>query len=280
MTSHSVSATIPRNREPIQSLWIGDSLSAVERLCVDSFLANGHPFHLYAYADLGNVPSGATICDAREILPEEKIFRVRRGDKRHVGALGIFADWFRWKLLLVRGGWWADMDMVCLRPLDFPNEIVFGEEAGRGAVIGIMRFPAGHQVLSDITARCERPYSPSPWSPPMERWRMLVRRLRYGNRPDATTFGQIGAPLLRMAVAHHGLQRFACPPQYFYPVPSDKWRDIFDGTLKGGMSGLDEAYCLHLWNEGMRYSHFDKNGKFPADSVFEILRSRYAPVGD
>ena len=34
---------------PIQSLWIGDRLSALERLSIRSFLANGHGFDLYTY---------------------------------------------------------------------------------------------------------------------------------------------------------------------------------------------------------------------------------------
>ena len=31
----------------IQSLWIGDRLSVMERLCIQSFLDQGHQFHLY-----------------------------------------------------------------------------------------------------------------------------------------------------------------------------------------------------------------------------------------
>ena len=45
----------------IQSLWIGDRLSVMERLCIQSFLDQGHQFHLYLYAPCDRVPAGATI---------------------------------------------------------------------------------------------------------------------------------------------------------------------------------------------------------------------------
>ena len=37
----------------IQSLWIGDDLTNLEKLCVQSFIDHGHEFHLYTYADIG-----------------------------------------------------------------------------------------------------------------------------------------------------------------------------------------------------------------------------------
>lgn len=56
-------------REPlpvIQSLWIGGSLSVMEQLCITSFLKNGHPFHLYTYEDVKNIPDGTIVKDAED----------------------------------------------------------------------------------------------------------------------------------------------------------------------------------------------------------------------
>ena len=60
-------------------LWIGSRLSALERLSIASFLANGHPVHLYAYGPIEGIPAGTTLRDAREILPESEVFTYSEG---------------------------------------------------------------------------------------------------------------------------------------------------------------------------------------------------------
>ena len=40
----------------VQSLWIGNALSELEILSINSFLKNSHDFHLYVYDDIKNVP--------------------------------------------------------------------------------------------------------------------------------------------------------------------------------------------------------------------------------
>ena len=60
----------------VQGLWMGGRLSALERLCVRSFCAHGHEFHLYHYDELENVPriEGLRLMDAREVLPRAQVY--------------------------------------------------------------------------------------------------------------------------------------------------------------------------------------------------------------
>ena len=74
----------------------------MEQLCIQSYLALDYPVHLYCYNPLEGVPAGTTICDGREILPAEEIFSHRSGSEE--GSPAAFADCFRYKLLLERGG--------------------------------------------------------------------------------------------------------------------------------------------------------------------------------
>lgn len=104
----------------IQSLWIGESLSVMEQLSITSFLSNGHEFHLYAYDDVKNVPEGTVLKDASEIISPDKIFKYKDHD-----SYAGFANLFRYTLLLERGQWWVDTDVVCLSPLDFKQRYVF-----------------------------------------------------------------------------------------------------------------------------------------------------------
>ena len=137
----------------IQGLWIGEALSTMERLSIASFLAHGHEYHLYTYEDVKNVPAGTHIRDANEILPASAIFQYRE-QKSFSG----FANYFRYKLLLERGGWWCDLDVVALRPFDFSAEYVFGEETTgslQPAVnSGVIRAPQGASLLRFAWERC------------------------------------------------------------------------------------------------------------------------------
>ena len=107
--------------EIINSLWIGLPLSLMERLSITSFLQNSHEYHLYRYDEIANVPDGTVLRDAAEILPASEIFYYRRGGGR--GSVAAFADLFRYKLLLEKGGWWVDTDMVVCRRFISPNPL-------------------------------------------------------------------------------------------------------------------------------------------------------------
>ena len=96
----------------MQSLWIGNALSMMEQLSIASFLANGHEYHLYNYEDIENAPDGTVLKAADQILPESMIFKY----KAYPSYAG-FSNFFRYKLLLTKGGWWVDTDLVCLRPV-------------------------------------------------------------------------------------------------------------------------------------------------------------------
>src|SRR5690242_13762176 len=104
----------------IQGLWIGPELSVMEQLSISSFLLNLHEYHLYAYDEPKNIPAGTIVKDAAEILPASRVFQYK-----HFPTYAGFANFYRYKLLFERGGWWADTDTICLKPFDFPEPHVF-----------------------------------------------------------------------------------------------------------------------------------------------------------
>ena len=97
----------------IQSLWIGNELSNIEKLCINSYIKNGHTFHLYTYDEIKNVPKECVIKDAQEILPKDDIFAYNSGLGK--GSFSAFSNYFRYKLLELKGNWWTDTDIVCLK---------------------------------------------------------------------------------------------------------------------------------------------------------------------
>src|SRR3954451_15656251 len=148
---------IPTTRHPpIQGLWVRGSLPPIQELSIRSFLSNGHDYHLYSYDEIPNLPPGARLLPATLILPEEKIFRMQGGSGFR-NNLAPFADVFRYKLLLERGGWWVDLDFVCLRPFDFAAEWVFASERARDGshvkAISIIKAPAGSLLMAELYER-------------------------------------------------------------------------------------------------------------------------------
>ncbi len=106
------------NKIIIQGLWIGDKLSPFEYASIKSWLNNGFEYHLYIYDCLENIPNGTTIKDANEILPRDTI-------KLYRECYSIFADVFRYKLLLDKGGIWADCDLYCIRNFNIDKQYCF-----------------------------------------------------------------------------------------------------------------------------------------------------------
>src|SRR5229473_6890984 len=113
----------------------------MEELSIRSFLAHGHEYHLYTYGPVKNVPGGAVLKDANEIIPSARLFTYREHD-----TYSGFSNYFRYRLLLEKGGWWVDTDLVCLKPFDFVEDYVFSSEQACGQQFincGAIRAPAG-----------------------------------------------------------------------------------------------------------------------------------------
>jgi mannosyltransferase OCH1-like enzyme len=100
--------------------------------------------------------------DASEILPAARIFKYREYD-----TYAGFANFFRYKLLLERGGWWVDLDVVCLKSFRFLSEYVFASEIDTGVAKitnCVMRTPAGSQILKHAWQICETAKRTTPGS--------------------------------------------------------------------------------------------------------------------
>lgn len=256
----------------IQMFWHGPALTRIERLCMQSFLDHGHPVHLYGYEPPENAPGGVQILDAEEILSRKSLFRHPK-----TGSMAIFADWFRYRVLHEKGGIWADTDVVCLRPIDYPRQELFAwqdPEVINNAIIGL---PVGHDLASIMAECCNHPNKIRPFDGLAMRLRKLRRRWFEGNLRENVEWGENG-PLGFTRVAHfYGYSKLALPSWHFYPVYYDDWFKVFDGTLKADSELLERATALHLWNEMMRREPgFDKNGRFPGGSLFEHLCARHS----
>jgi hypothetical protein len=232
----------------MQSVWVGPRLSILERLCIESFLQNGHPFHLYVYEDVAGVPAGTDLRDGNQILPASRIFQYYE----HASYAG-FSNFFRYKLLLDRGGWYTDTDMVCLRPFDFESEYVFasqGIHTPRLVSCGVMKVPPRSEIMLRAWNACRA---------------MDTSTLRWGVS---------GPALIHRLVEECALQQSVEPPETFLPIDYPDWERAvqIDDFVPAG-------FGIHLWNEMWRRAGFDKEAAYPADCLYERLKRRYGING-
>ena len=231
----------------IQGLWVGPELSVMERLSIASFRQNGHEYHLYVYDEPKNVPSGTVIADANQILPASSIFQYKQRP-----SYAGFSNFFRYKLLLERGGWWVDTDTICLKEFDFPDEYVFSSEIARGSEVinsGIIKAPAGSDVMSYAWGICET------------------------KNPEDLVWGETGPRLMAEAVRKCSLEKFVQPHQVFCPIGYAEWHKLLESEPE---SPFDErSYAIHLWNEMWRASGQDKNAEYDESCIYELLKRRY-----
>lgn len=147
----------------VNALWIGSRLSIIELLTIHSFVRHGHDFHLWTYYPIENLPDSVFIRDANQIIPQKDIIVRKYTDpvtgvgKGSVGA--PFSDLFRYKLLFEEGGWWVDMDVTCLRPLDFSEPYFFRNHSILDVIGNVMKCPKGSELMrrtyEETRVRCD-----------------------------------------------------------------------------------------------------------------------------
>jgi len=233
----------------IQGLWIGAELSVMEQLSIASFLSHGHEYHLYVYDDVRNIPAGTVVKDGNEILPAAKIFQYQQN-----ASYAGFSNFFRYKLLLERGGWWSDTDNVCLRPFDFSDDYVFATEVCDGVEVvssGIMKSPIASEAMGHAWEICQ------------------------SKDPAKLKWGETGPRLTAEIVRKYSLGKYLKSHNFFCPLGYQEWQKLLEPQAEESV--IANSYCVHLWNEMWRGERQDKNAAYDPSCLYERLKRRYLP---
>lgn len=262
----------------IQTLWIGEELTTMERLCAESFIQNGHDFHIYTYGDLRNTPRGIELKDAASIIPPEKIFKY----KDHNSYAG-FSNIFRYKLLRDRGNVWVDFDVICLRPFDSDADYFFSgvlkedesrtDDAQVTGMAGQLKTLLGRWSIFLAPSRYQRVGSCVIKAPRNSEIMEYCYRESLKPDPSQLTWGQIGPKLITRAIARFDMWRHVEPPETFAPIKHWDWKNIINGNID--ISALQHSRSVHLFNEMWRREGLDKSATFPENSLYEQLKERY-----
>lgn len=232
----------------VQGLWIGPALSVMERLSIASFLAHGHEYHLYVYDEVKHIPQGALVRDANEILPSSMIFQYQ-----HSKSYAGFANFFRYKLLLENGGWWADLDIICLRPFSFPEAYVFASERNNEdaqiATSGVIKTPLASEVMAFAWQTCQ------------------------SKDPEQLKWGETGPRLIEEAIRLFSLEEYLKPFQVFCPLGYLDWDKVLEPDAN--LAFDQTTYAIHLWNEMWRRENRNKEDQYHPDCLYERLKKQY-----
>tara|TARA_B110001450_G_C17665818_1_gene499449 strand:- start:2033 stop:2803 length:771 start_codon:yes stop_codon:yes gene_type:complete len=247
----------------VQSLWIGDSLTDMEVYCIKSFQKHGFKFHLYTYGKVKRIPNGTIIKDGNLIIPKNDIFQLKN-------TYLPFSDIWRYKLLYEKGGYWVDMDMICMQPFEFKEPYIFSSERTikEGAYkmtipyvanIGILKAPKGSIFYRELYETC-----------------MSFHNKQHNK--DKIKYMR----LLRTMIEKYNFKKYIKPPHYFCHLDwwyaKDAFMPIKKFRPKYGHKGKsidsmfsNRVYTIHLWRDLVTKKYkLDTNGVYP-DSLWEKL---------
>jgi len=235
----------PSDLPVLNSLWVGEELSYLERLCLRSALHHGHRFRLYSYcpADLRGVPKGVEVHDAAEVMGRDKLISYA-GCANGV-ALG--ANLWRYHLLSKGLGFWCDLDFAFMGPLDFPQPYVLGWEL-EGWINNAMMFaPSDSDFVGDLFA-LTKPNVRPPWFGPKRSAQFYWKRWRNGYVGlEDLPWGTYSAGLVTHIVKRRRLQQFVVGPSVFYPIRWSEAQMVYGPAQLVNSKLSQDTRAVHLW---------------------------------
>ena len=218
----------------IHGFWTGP-ISEVELVSMKSFMSHGHDYHLWGYGQKPtNLPADVIWCDASKIVPFDEFIRwMRRTDLDHIKQ--SFANYFRYKLLYSEGGFWCDLDVICLKPFDFDQDYKFCNIPDIPTRKELHEYyvklgPYGHFVNTVILSPPKSPLLGD-----------MIEEIEASSQIPSM-FGTWGAVLLTKHILRHGLEDYGTSDFFTYGMSYAR-RQFDDVTLP-----IPDCYAIHLFN--------------------------------
>jgi len=254
------------NRAEIGTLWIGPELSWLERLSIASFQDKGHAVTVFHAGDaVPEVPEGVTLTPAEDIWP---------GIQPRLGKLppAVLSDIFRIHLIRKTEMIWADLDVVCLKPLKPKDGYLVGWQEGTWVNGAVLRMPKGSAALKMLIGAFGNGESVFPWLD--DAAQDAVRAVNPPKR-QATTVQQrtnaFGPMAQTYALNSSGEIDHVLPMEVLNPIPWWLGDLYFDprGTLDNWVT--PDTQCLHLYGSRLRQIHL-RRGPWKGSPLARIAR--------
>jgi hypothetical protein len=185
------------------------------------------------------------------------------------GSLAPFSNLFRANLLLQQGGWWIDMDVVCLQPWKLEQQDLVASSAewkfGTLANCNVLRASPGAAWIENWIHQLETRYA---------------EKMFHGDGPRT----------LQKMIRELNAQHLIVPPDTFNPI---NWRyarylvrpqeSVFHPRRIKRILGITQpvgritsrSLGVHLWSEIWNFEKLDRDGSHHPASIYEQLKKRY-----
>lgn len=223
----------------IASLWIGPQLSWLECLSINSFLRQGHPYTLYCYDPPQGVPDGVNLRPASQVCPAPQKPSARRNSVIH-------SDLFRAKLLSKTNMIWADLDVICRRPIATVAGHVHGYIKPDRIGSSLLRLPPESATLRKLLKFVTSPAPIPVWARDAESWRQRAAQGEHWNI-HALTWGDAGPRALTYFLQATGEDRHSSPQEQFYPIGQGKLHWLFDPNVPTQLIETEATNAVHVF---------------------------------
>jgi hypothetical protein len=217
--------------------WHGSDLSLYERVSLKSFVKHNFVVNIYSFHKLSKI-EGVNNLDAREILPEESLYKYTHNNKN--GCLAAFSDEFRIFLMKKKCGWWFDIDIICLKDasefdnLDNNKKILVGYECEDNIANGILKIN-DQTIIEDIINKIKLSGTKFNW-------------------------GTIGPKLIKDIIIEKNIQKEVFKQNIFFPINYTNFYYLFMPEKLNNMKLLfRNSYTCHFYNEILSRFSYPKN---------------------
>ena len=256
----------------IAVLWIGGSLSWLERLCLKSFVDAGQPIVIYTYENVEGIPEGVEIRDGRKILEGKPMYRHARN-----GSVAPFSDIFRFHLMQKSPGEiWVDTDIYCWRPVEAETPHVFGYETPRQINSAVLGLPPDSDALGGMLEFMEDEFPIPPFLSP--KVKASYREAAERGEPvhvSEMPWGLWGPLGISHFLKKTGEDKYAKPIDVYYPVHYRDRNRFFRRPVKALASITENTRTVHLWARIKKFSGFRYGGYAPDGSFLHKLMLKH-----
>jgi hypothetical protein len=229
-------------------------LSPYEQFCLKSFVDCGYAVDLYTYDLALAVPAGVRVRDAAELISPDEVF-VYQAEGFGKGSPSAFSNYFRYKLLVEKGGWWIDTDVVCLTDRIPAVDDFFAQQDADFVACGTMYFEPRHPIM----LRC------------------LEQAIKLGR---SVKWGDTGPRLLTRVLKESGAIDRAAPAAVCYPIHYSQALNVLRPSQTAVLAPrLESSLFLHVWNSMLVHLGVEKTCLPPQGSLLRRWADKHPVDG-